>query len=886
MAVQLNEAQKNAIKESTFPQLFMRRCIFEPVSTTHDRLKVHLYINDLNGNFININNFKSKNMKLAVFYYSGEDYLSLLQTFSSLQENKNFLKQNFLKEIFVKDFIGKNSNQSEYLSGGSYELNYIFDLELPNQNLKNVSIGAFFYNDAHFYSMENNINVSNIDFSLMESKIYSFNILKDGENETDKLFDLRLISKLQKKDYNLKNSIGITSNTISDTKLEKKFIDKKPNNYFTELYHSYDNNESLNCIFGFDKIKLLSDSVTSIKSTTSPEIDFSKSENLFKIISLSILKKEFVKNFEPNKKEIEKNNSTKIIIYSSEQNGVLLNSSLVHKNKKINTIGEIPLFSDIKTIHFSDSNLSTKNKNIFQYGVNVVVNNGFYTYLENIKKRLEKHIAQLKKYRYNSENVNFYSSLREVFYQTFNNVYLSEYQANIINIINDFIYILQETSLIQRLNLEDADNLSVLLSNLTDPEVTNSYLINKLIELFDSVYNEINYEIKKVKNINLNIEYWFKEKIELPWNLLNGYSYFYEKTEFNNFLTITSKTLISKIQNDILSYCNAPVGNNYNYYISPSIIFLENEKIYMNNFINENFENNKQNISDQKFKDIDIKIKLYEKFKNNEQKPIIADLQTNLLSCMDHSIDILNLFVDKEDEQNKSENGKYVLKTKKNINIDNLILSLLKQNFGNDQITINEMPFHVINLLKKQSKIFTSVETAYNDLNLNSKFLFLYNTLCKIEYLKTNGNIENIKNNSWKILNAKELNSLSIGEKILCRLNLFQISNNKYFDNFKEIFLPIYDKYFILENNVSNVLEFNLQEPPAVVTPTINKLTPSKFTNSQMSKVAIKLAVKENSIKQYTKIIKPYIPPRKVNLPLKKVSLPQRSLFPKNQDDF
>lgn len=142
-----------------------------------------------------------------------------------------------------------------------------------------------------------------------------------------------------------------------------------------------------------------------------------------------------------------------------------------------------------------------------------------------------------------------------------------------------------------------------------------------------------------------------------------------------------------------------------------------------------------------------------------------------------------------------------------------LLLNKYKKNYK------NIIPYQIVTLANNNSRLFNTEEEYLKSVDLHSIYLFFYNTIHQIEYLEyqpTKGSrfkkgSLNIKFENWIPLTAEKVRSVTEKYPILCRLKSFQDSNI-FIDEWQQIKMPVYNKYFILSGK-NSLLEFSIPKP-------------------------------------------------------------------------
>jgi len=112
---------------------------------------------------------------------------------------------------------------------------------------------------------------------------------------------------------------------------------------------------------------------------------------------------------------------------------------------------------------------------------------------------------------------------------------------------------------------------------------------------------------------------------------------------------------------------------------------------------------------------------------------------------------------------------------------------------------IKVLPLHLKSLMNNNSKLFKENDKYLKNIELKSKFMLLFDTIHKVEYLTYDSNTgEEV----WTVLTKNSLDNFTNGSIQICRL-INYVNNSLEIQGIKNIELPIYNEYFMLKINNS-----------------------------------------------------------------------------------
>ena len=431
---------------------------------------------------------------------------------------------------------------------------------------------------------------------------------------------------------------------------------------------------------------------------------------------------------------------------------------------------------------------------------------------------------------------------------------------------NVFTSIARLTALLKTFGIlkTDSETARIVLSFATS--LAPSFATAESILLFINLYKKFIVQIEKIgKNIsgeNITLEHWFSnDYVDIKDKIDIGYQ-FIENEDRSGLGTVTTNQLEFLALQNIAKYSsNNEIENKYlnlKYcFIGPSAIRTPNHVINLDDTIQDSRLIKKINYFEA---ELDIKrhngLGIHDAInytEDNKNELIIKTL--NLLK--DFSISVENVYKEIPTQNQETSFARAVLPSQPpsnfqaelNENVDPTdLMMILTKNFVMNKKTFfsgkkslksynrenalkidrnfeNNFPYQLSMLVNGQSRLFFSEDEYLTFVNINSIFLFFYSTLHSIEYLTYNSQVisassenpnetirvPNLKDENWQLLTLDKISTLDSNSLYLCRIKLYQNSifgNN----NFEQINLPIYNKYFLL-GNIGGSFSFTRPRP-------------------------------------------------------------------------
>ena len=827
--------------------------------------------NDKIGNKLNILSTLS-NLINSITTTSNETFL-----FEKKEEDSSILNQiqNKLKNIqfisFSNNEKNNNNNNLRILSNEEeenyqkIELPLKFNYEIFKTNLLgiNLTLNAniewvpmkglitfqlFFKRGSKIFELEPKIiEIENYSkfiksyraFSIVIIKYLNENVIKFINEHSEKI--INLINNYSDIYYNNTQKILEPFSNLFDNYLKKDLVEinNKIENYceknFNEIIENLNNNlfNILNEIF--------------------EQIKNEKNNNLNNINNeLNSTISEIINNYVDNIKNLI-NETNKYINTSTSH----INNLKSYQKISINFYYQIKeIFNNVNLVfNLFDKNLINSNFKIENFIHNEILNNeelnNLFNKIDDIIDILSESKIKLNDNFINNEKNfrNIYKNIIKSLLNKINNFY-NEFKSNnyIINIENtinklkvsfneDYKKLIDLTeSKINYLNnykiyFSDYDKISLLenetfhikfisfknnvieaLNKITDDFILNNTELENNINLIDK---EIEILVKNNDNNNLNNIISLFEKISSE-KFINDYlNYFnFENNNNDNFLNKIINNYYSFIQENIISKYNKTIEEIINNSLNNYLELPENliKKIeYFSNKIDENSEN------------LSNKIKFVLKEKINEKILMLILKIKNTISNKKNlikqntNINQLNNFNKKCE---KYKNNLKLIKSNLNSKIDSIISNL-----------------NINNLLKEKEKsLNSSIKSLTNNLINKFKDLFCSNEKSECSNAEINKmDIDDIDN--YKIIKLKEnLNQILFTKFYINNLfnnkeNLIELSNEKFFDLFKQNF---------------NKKIFNIE-----IKKFFNNSNNEEINNIKKEIESIKNIIKENFIKNY-----------------------------------
>jgi len=788
---------------------------------------------------------KKENLKLKIFQISSDSMKNELLSATNIEQINNIINKYGTEslEIFPSiEFIGdkKDINQ-HYLEDDNVTLLYQKKFIFREKNLGFLSYGMIFYYSLQDFMTRTGLMKEYITIEALSSNLKIIDIFDEsGKNvNPDIVQDIRSINKIFKTSEILEKINEKINFDYKFTKIASQQIKKEPTDvFFSDLHHSRDTLGNSNILFSIDYKKLIQKN-SNFSKLLNNSIFSSDLQEKCKISSIKVVRRH-LQYTKDNKKYYLKKLPVELVASTSQKKDFSL--FLFEKEDNNSLIREIDLFDNFRTIEVVDKTLYKNKNSFYQYGVEITVNDGYVNYLNEIKKLFLENIAVFKsylnetnnlvKYRNNSKNISpiqgFYDPITNSFTRNFaENVFPASYESKLTDAVTNFVRTIKLFGLL----LDDDNDLVANMLGLLSPASANTTTINYFIKLYEKVCLQIERILKDNTNTFFTIEHWFeKQIINSSEGSSIGYGFFNIPNKKNELTRVSNQVFEEKIAKDIFEYTkNNSISEAVESYrfssVGPEFINSKNKKIAIKNI---------RTINNDDFVDLELDIKRYNSLGNEEKEASIENfinskspekqkliLKTEKL-INSYSFITKNLFLPLEDNEkikiNAAEIGDFQDNT---VNPEILFLGMLKNTkpkpFFNkaprilknnklgifsEKIIEKEMfiPFQIYSLIQKNDSIFSDANIKYlTNLENNSKFLLLYNTVHSIE-IKLES--KNIKDSNWQILTKSLYTSLPQNKKFLCRLKLFSDSS---FDLnfFEEVSLPIFDKHFILEKNVS-----------------------------------------------------------------------------------
>lgn len=856
MFFKLSNEQIAAIRKETFPDpetFSIKSCIFK-TSGTDTIADLEIILNDsLEKPKIFKKQAEKNYIKLKVFQIlSGDMKGELLQTTNIVQIEEIIKKYGSeYKELFAcTDFIGSKTDEKDHiLDGDNITLKYKLNMVFPKKDVGFLSFGVIFYYNFREYSTQENVSEKYIIKETLSSNLKIIDALNsDGKNiNIDIVQDLRVVNKV----FSNKDSLNSLNDKIN---IEQKVLKlqsqpkKTPNNtqFFSSLYNSRDTLGNLNILFFMDYKKIIENYSNFTNIIQNSEFSSEVLKNC-KISSLKIVRRQMEFSKESKKRFIPKRLPQETVVSTSQDknNGLV---ALAPVENNFASISENNILSEFRAIEVVDKTVYKSKRSFYQYGVELNINDGFYVYLKDIKEQLNFNVKAFKDYYQETTkiiktsnqtsqrgvqkqmSIGYYDPILNSFSRTFaEEVFPELYEEKILKSVS---FLVSSLKLFGSLSSQEDELLKSLIA-LASPISTNSDTILYFIRVYEKFISQVENILKNLSNTSFSLQYWFdKEVIDASENPAVGYGFFNKSTA--GVSKISNLTLETKIATDTKEYIknnSIPTEKeNYKYSsVCPTFINTINKKMSLSSI---------KDITSEDFREMELEIKRYNSIGAAEPQPFLDDdlrtinekkLVTNLKT--EKLMNKFSFFT-KNRALNLSDSSKIKRKANENfekvntdIDPELLFLGMLKNSTkkpifkpispylifnkggvlksilsSRDRKYREDIPTQIYSLLNKTDVFFTEFGIRYlTDLENNSKFLLLYNTIHQIQFLDIS---KNVKDEKWKLLTKDNYNSVPENSRILCRLKLFQDVDSNI-TAFEEINLPIYDKYFILEKNVS-----------------------------------------------------------------------------------
>jgi hypothetical protein len=863
--------QIQKIKDKQFFPVLLNNAVLKD-SGENSVLEVNFYVED-EATQRKIYRVEDKEyLKITAVHLSSPEQESSFMNLGKGNNLDEIIKNSSYKEVYAnRDFYGARSlTPQELNSKGKIRLSYKVTLDIPKEKSNYISVGFFPYYDYKEFSRKTSIPLDKIDLRTLSGDPYIFKLKFDKKNISGGLLhDVSHINELFAK---IKKSNEILDTLKFEIKETPRIIKTFPKTYFSNSYLSRDELGNLNLLFAFDYKKIIKDktSFNKILSNTLPSDDISLAAILenSSISSLKIVRREWVKIKTGNKQKLVLKNAPVAAVIDTSQ---MDNSNFIlEKNEVTAQIRENSIFKSLRAVEVTDKQVYASSFCTYQYGVELKIRDYFFSYVETLRNTLLKNINILKQLLNETNIPQYYDSNLQIFKETFiTGRFELEYREKITNVISEFAATLRVLGMIEKNNQDEY--IKTFISFLS-PESSNERVIAHFLKTYEKVIGTIEKELLNKKNNNIELTYWFNDKVDTSERPGYGYGYFARTAVDEGFLNIESVTLQSKIASDVNDYAATSDTSVNDYSVSPSFINFSGYKTILTNFQDGIYKGRQNSVRDEQYTDLELDIKVYNALAGGLDTPpsnvlpliktvedntkIKAELSakyptpyssTPVQSSRDPSpittyIEEGNTSHDKdsvlykkflkETSQNTALKANSILNNKSIVSdnlfnkstvdrlqqesskfkdslifndvlgVDLLFLALSKMDVENKKgIDNGIIPFQVNYLLTKNDAFFGIKNLDYaNDLSINSKFLFLFNTICKIEYIKNDINSigDMKKEDNWQFLTKQEVKKIEMGGSVLCRLKLY-VHSGYGIDGFEQISLPFYDKYFVLK---------------------------------------------------------------------------------------
>ncbi len=484
------------------------------------------------------NDYTSKYIKLKVFQINSPEMLNEIR---NIENNRNIYDIFNINEIINKygcfsvdvnpatDFIKNNEDISSFeytkyldeTNNNILTLSYDIDISLKEQKMNYLTFCCVFYQDISNFLIENNINTSLVDKTILTNDFLYQNIIFNGQpvqTDDSSIIDLRLSKAIFDNNQllnNIQNQINIDntftkilsnnkinndiSSFFSNVYFSKNTTNKRytpKNNLLISRFTSPPTGDYLSFLFNVDLNNIIYNfsSYKSIINNTTLVNEIKKHINPK---SIRILRRQVDKNSIKGVLRTNNDTSTAIIETSFDQNANLLDIDNANNLSTIkNGLLTTNFFNDIKTIEVTDKALyGNKYSGVYQYGVEITIEDKFADYLKSfikinnnivtdnyLPKRLndlkEYHILTFSQTKYIKDSngkekkvIGNYDPITNSFSQEFINTFDKEYKTKINNAIYVFIATLDMFGLLTSIVSENSKQISNLLIDLKNKNI-------------------------------------------------------------------------------------------------------------------------------------------------------------------------------------------------------------------------------------------------------------------------------------------------------------------------------------------------------------------------------------------------------------------------------
>jgi len=818
-----NKEQIKAAKDTVFPSagyINLSSAIIDNYGPNYTSIKLSYILQDVLGDLKVFNVLTAKKMmNLRIFEISSQQMQDELANIKNIKDLNSLLKS---YGVYYKDvnaavsFVGDPYKLEEhYVQNNNVFLNYNFDFLLAKKDPEYLSFGCVFYYDVSEYCLENEVLQDNVTYEAIFGEIKTFNLINAKKPASASLKDLRIVKDI----FAIDRLYEQTSLKTTGVKIQSVDNKKIPNKqFFSNIYYTKKSSTELSALFNLDFFKLVYD------NSPLREVIY-KSDSVEKLLNQSTIshfkfKRRLVKEQFKNYVPVEQESSDVIQTYENTSTGLLTSV-----DDSFGSVKESAIYTNedlkIRTFQLLDKKVYSTKKGIYQYGVELKVVDGLIEYLYNLTDQLLLDSSLLKKYLSetdkfvtipkDSRNINphlllssaiktgYYDPLSARFTPAFlYNVFPQQYQSDILKVIARYV---ESLSILGMLKTSVEDTTSVFTS-LLNPSFATAQTISYFIKAHSKLISEINKILKETKNNYYKLEYWFEnDYVDASYDSSLGYE-FIEYDSNTVMQTATDDYIKIRTDEEIKKYSNngsisAEQQKNKYAFLSPIKVTARTKTLELDKLLEE-----KNTFALQEYKDTELDIKRYNLLKDADKEVIVSDLTKGLSAEQQKQILKSNrIFNNKSvsleivQDKNALVSGSeykvidYVDPTMLQLGLSKYI-NYSNNSFINKATSLSQSYSLQADLLKQNnSRYFDNTSDYLNDLDINSKYLFLYSSIHQIEYLTYK---QNLKDEVWKLFDEEAYRNLSNTKTLFCRLKLV---DNPLFDQIK---LPVFNSYFLL----------------------------------------------------------------------------------------
>jgi len=834
MIFTVSQENIDSIISSTFPTVEyfnFNSVILDNYGPSATSVKLSFILQDDIQSLKVFNNLTAKKMMfLKIFEINSQQMRDQISTIKNIKDLNKILQQN---NVYYKDlnaalsFIGDTKDVYQHFTQDKRVfLNYSFNFTLPKKDPQYLSFGAVFYYDTDIYSEENKLPKEYINYETIFGPVKTTNIIDNFLPNSPVLKDLRILKDI----FTVEKLYQQISFKTTGPKLLSSKTKKTPyNQYFSNLYISKKSENTAGLLFNIDYHKLI------FENSPVKDIIF-RSQDVN-----TLLNKSYISNVTIKKRLVKKHNKSFIDLTEQPENLISTsdgdNLLLVNNNNDNGGIEEVVLDTSstlkLRTVAAEDKKVYSNKKGSYQYGVEIKVVDGIIEYLKNISKLLSDDNNMIVKYlsetdktvttsrmlyeanphskASNSAMSGFYDPLAGKFTPYFMYVYFPRnYSDSLLTAISRFMSVLDLFGFVKK----DIEKVRSVLISFINPAFATAQTIQYFANSHSRLINQINKILNESYNNNYSLEHWFENDV-LEVDNKSQYGY--------RFINIQNDSIFGKIDSDyinlrteeeILKYSSksdisgSQLSSKFSY-VSPIEISLEN-----NTFDLEQLKVEKNFYPLEDYKNIELEIKRYNLLKEKDKQVITSNKITAISQNQQKEILKNNrLFSDEsvsiqiiDSLASDISGSEYKLKT----DIDPTMLYLGLAKYPDKQNNVASSSLQAELLIEGNGRYFdnTNKENIFlKDLDLNSKYNILYNTIHKIDFLSYD---QNLKKEIWTTFDQKSYLDMESKKTILCRITPTNI------DAYSNISLPIHNKYFLLTYKQETPVSFRTPDDEIV----------------------------------------------------------------------